>query len=78
VFREIAALGSALRDRDPVTVTVRTALIYDEPTMWALQAPHLPARDPGYDATARRWHHALDGPVDVVPPTASLDGTTWS
>jgi beta-galactosidase len=73
VFREISALGAELHGREPVTVTARTALIYDEQTSWALQAPHLPARDPDYDATARHWHRELDGPVDVVPPDAPLD-----
>ncbi|GIF23816.1 beta-galactosidase [Actinoplanes tereljensis] len=74
VFREIAALGAALRDRSPVTVTATIALLYDEETMWALQAPHLPARELDYDATVRRWHRALDGPIDVLPPTAPLAG----
>jgi beta-galactosidase len=73
VFREISALGATLRDRSPVTVTAPVALIYDEQTMWALQAPHLPDH-PDYEATVRRWHRALGpGPIDVVPPDAPLD-----
>ncbi|GAA0561658.1 hypothetical protein GCM10010172_51080 [Paractinoplanes ferrugineus] len=73
VFREICALGAALRGRAPTVVTARTALLYDEPTMWALQAPHLPAH-PDYDRTVRRWHRALGAPVDVLPPGAPLAG----
>ncbi|MEU4242421.1 beta-galactosidase [Actinoplanes sp. NPDC026619] len=72
VFREISALGATLRDREPVAVTATSALIYDEQTMWALQSPHLPPRAEGYEATVKRWHRAFDGPVDVVPPDASL------
>jgi beta-galactosidase len=74
VFAEISALGAELADRSPVTVTATTALLYDEQTMWAWQAPHLPTRELDYEATARRWHAALDGPVDVLPVTAPLDG----
>jgi beta-galactosidase len=72
VFAEISALGAELTGRTPVPVTATTALLYDEPTMWAWQAPHLPTRRIDYEATARRWHAALDGPVDVLPPAAPL------
>jgi len=40
--------------------------------MWAWQSPHLPTREIDYEATARRWHAALGGLVDVLPVTASL------
>ncbi|MET0419687.1 MAG: beta-galactosidase trimerization domain-containing protein, partial [Actinoplanes sp.] len=74
VFDEICELGAELAGRSPVTVTATTALLYDEPTMWAWQAPHLPTRHIDYESTVRRWHGALDGPVDVLPPSAPLAG----
>ena len=74
VFRELSELGAELRGREPVAVTTPAALVYDEQTMWALQAPHLPTRDLDYEATARRWHRALGGLADVVPLDAPLDG----
>jgi beta-galactosidase len=68
---ELGPLGGLLRERSPVTVVARVALVYDEESMWAWQSPHLPARL-DYPALARRWHAALDGPVDVLPVSASL------
>ena len=70
---ELGPLGAALRDRSPVTVTARVALLYDEESMWAWQSPHLPTRM-DYAGLARRWHGALDGPVDVLPAGAPLGG----
>ena len=74
IFREITALGASLRGRSPVRVAASTALVYDEEALWAWQSPHRPAPAIDYEATARRWHRALDSPVDVVPPSAALDG----
>ncbi|WP_250031007.1 beta-galactosidase [Paractinoplanes maris] len=73
VFREIADVGAALRGRTPERPTASRALLYDEQTMWAWQSPHLPTRDIDYEATGRRWHHALGSPVDVLPVDAPLD-----
>jgi beta-galactosidase len=73
LLAELRPLGSALRARTPVTVSAPTALLYDEESLWAWQSPHLPTRL-DYAAVARRWHAALDGPVDVLPVSAALDG----
>ncbi|WP_051808131.1 beta-galactosidase [Actinoplanes subtropicus] len=72
VFAAISALGAEVAGRAPVTVTATAALIYDEQTMWAWQSPHLPAGGLDYEATCRRWHQAIGGIVDVVPPSAPL------
>ena len=72
-FEEFVALGRALADVDPPAVHARSALLYDEPTMWAWQSPHLPiALD--YEAIVRRWHRHMPGPVDVLPVDAPLAG----
>src|SRR6185436_7368371 len=39
-FQEVTALGTSLRDREPLTVRATTALVYDEETMWAWQGDH--------------------------------------
>jgi beta-galactosidase len=70
---ELAPLGNSLRSRSPVIVSATAALVYDEECLWAWQSPHLPTRL-DYAALARRWHGALDGPVDVLPVPASLNG----
>jgi len=69
IFAEISALGAEVARREPVTVTAAAALIHDEQTMWAWQAPGL-----DYEAICRRWHVAIGGIVDVVPPSVPLDG----
>jgi beta-galactosidase len=74
VFAELTELGAELRRREPVTVSTPAAVLYDEETMWAWQAPHLPTREFDYEATCRRWHRALGGLADVVPLTAPLTG----
>lgn len=77
VFQEISLLGAELADRAPVVFSAQVALLFDEQTMWAWQAPHLPSRDIDYENMAYRWHGALGGtgsPVDVVPVTAPLSG----
>jgi beta-galactosidase len=72
VLPEMNALGAALADRVPVRATATTALVYDEQAMWAWQSPHLPTREIDYEATARRWHAAIGGVVDVLAPGATL------
>ncbi|GIE94421.1 beta-galactosidase [Paractinoplanes rishiriensis] len=74
VYAEISALGTSLAGRTPEVVTPATALIFDEQTMWAWQAPHLPTHNVDYEAVCRRWHRALGGPVDVLPLSAPLAG----
>jgi beta-galactosidase len=70
---ELGPLGSSLRGRTPAVVSASTALLYDEECLWAWQSPHLPVRL-DYRAVAQRWHSLLDGPVDVLPVSASLAG----
>ena len=72
VFREIRELGASLGRRAPVVVSAPVALVFDEQTMWAWQAPHLPTGSLDYEATCRRWHRVLGGLVDVVPLAAPL------
>jgi beta-galactosidase len=72
VFRELSELGAELGRREPVAVAAPVALVYDEQTMWAWQAPHLPTHELDYEDTCRRWHRALGGLVDVVPLSAPL------
>jgi beta-galactosidase len=75
VFGEVTALGAALARRPPVTVESEAALVFDEETMWAWQAGHMPTKHVDYEAVVRRWHAALTetyGPVDVVPAGADL------
>ena len=74
VFAEMSSVGADVAGRSAVTVTASTALIFDEPARWAWEAPHLPTREIDYEATVRRWHRALTGPVDVLPVGADLSG----
>ena len=77
IFQEISLLGAELAGRSPTAVSAQVALIFDEQTMWAWQAPHVPSRDIDYEKMAYRWHGVLGGAgsaVDVVPVTASLSG----
>ncbi|GAB2604748.1 beta-galactosidase [Paractinoplanes abujensis] len=71
---ELAPIGRSVSTRTPVRVDATRALVYDEPSMWAWQSPHLPTPFIDYTATAQRWHRALGPPVDVVPLAAALDG----
>ena len=72
-FQEVTALGTSLRDREPLTVRATTALVYDEETMWAWQGDHIPA-PVDYPALVARWHAFLGTPTDVVPVGADLSG----
>ena len=70
ILPEIAEVS----DQEPMAVQAGSAVLYDEETMWAWQSPHLPAWGIDYEATVRRWHAAIEPPVDVLAVTASLDG----
>ena len=72
-FREVRAVGTSLRDREPLTVRGSVALLYDEETMWAWQGDHIP--DPlDYPALVARWHAFTGTPTDVLPVDADLSG----
>ncbi|MBM2614495.1 beta-galactosidase [Actinoplanes sp. LDG1-06] len=70
---EMAEIGASLTERSPLRIGAKRALIYDEPSLWAWQSPHLPTPFVDYHGTALRWHAALGDPVDVVPLGAPLD-----
>jgi beta-galactosidase len=62
VYREAVELGRQLGAVAEVTagaVQARVAVVYDEPSAWALQAPGLPASGLDHLAEARRVHRAL-------------------
>ncbi|MDY7085324.1 MAG: beta-galactosidase [Actinomycetota bacterium] len=74
LLSELAPIGRSLATRTPVRVESTRALIYDEQSMWAWQSPHLPTPFVDYTAIARRWHHAMGPPVDILPIGAPLEG----
>lgn len=81
IWREVVALGRALRDLAPVQGSrvepARVAIIVDEPSGWALQSGLKPHRALRYSRELRAWYAAFhDRQVltDVVPSDADLDG----
>jgi beta-galactosidase len=82
VWREVVALGQALRRLAPVRGTrvdrAGVALLWDIPSQWALAAARPPTVDVRYEDIASAVHAALFDAhvaVDVVPATgAELDG----
>uniref|UniRef100_A0A942Y9T0 Beta-galactosidase n=1 Tax=Neobacillus citreus TaxID=2833578 RepID=A0A942Y9T0_9BACI len=81
VWREVRALGSALRALAPVQGSrvepARVAIVVDEASGWALQSGLKPHRALRYSRELRAWHRAFhDRQVltDVVPLDADLDG----
>jgi beta-galactosidase len=76
-FREITATGAEVASREPVLVRADVAVVFDEESMWAWQAPHLPTARLDYTEFGMATHRAaaaLGGAVDVIPATAPLDG----
>jgi beta-galactosidase len=75
-FTEISALGAEIAGRERVRPRAEIAVIFDEESMWAWQAPHLPTRDLDYTEFAQATHRAASalGAVDVIPVTAPLSG----
>lgn len=81
IWREVVALGRALRDLAPVQGSrvepARVAIVVDEPSGWALQSGLKPHRALRYSRELRAWYAAFhDRQVltDVVPSDADLDG----
>ncbi len=80
VFREAVALGERLpriAEASAGAVEARVAIVYDEPSAWALQAPGLPAAGLDHLAEARRWHRELwrrGITADVVAGVDALAG----
>jgi beta-galactosidase len=62
VYREAVDLGEQLRrvgEAAAGRIEARTAIVYDEPSAWALQAPALPTHGLDHHDEARRAHRAL-------------------
>ncbi|WIE73499.1 beta-galactosidase [Curtobacterium sp. MCJR17_020] len=81
IWREVVALGRALRDLAPVQGSrvepARVAIVVDEPSGWALQSGLKPHRALRYSRELRAWYAAFhDRQVltDVVASDADLDG----
>ncbi|MBF4609213.1 beta-galactosidase [Curtobacterium sp. VKM Ac-1393] len=81
IWREVVALGRALRDLAPVQGSrvepARVAIVVDEPSGWAVQSGLKPHRALRYSRELRAWYAAFhDRQVltDVVPSDADLDG----
>ncbi|GIJ44154.1 beta-galactosidase [Virgisporangium aliadipatigenens] len=78
-FRETVAVGALLRRIGGSEGRIRaaTAMLFDAPSWWALQAPGLPSDDIDYLHEVRAAHRALSRlgmGVDVLPADAPLDG----
>ena len=77
VYEEIVALGAELAERLPNKIIADVAVLHDEETMWAWQAPHLLSRHVDYPDLVGQTHRALAATadaVDVLPVGASLAG----
>lgn len=81
VFREVSALGQALKDIEEILGTVpnpRVALLMDVENKWALdEAQGFQKSDKKYASTCQEfynyfWRHAID--VDVIDPRRELSG----
>ena len=78
VWREVVALGTALRRLAPVassTVDAEVAVVFDYPSGWAAEARAQPSVDMRSFDEVRRWYGALwraGITVDFAPPGAEL------
>ncbi|WP_308257393.1 beta-galactosidase [Pseudonocardia lacus] len=79
-FREVVALGSALRAVGEVAgspVRADVAVLFDWEAMWACDLDSHPSAELRYTDAANRWHRALAGlgvTADVVHPESDLSG----
>ncbi|MEU2205156.1 beta-galactosidase [Microbacterium oleivorans] len=81
VFRDVVALGGALRDLAPVhgsrRETARVAIVFDYESWWVSGRDAHPTDALAYDAEALAWYRALldlGVRADVIPIGASFDG----
>lgn len=80
VFREVVALGAALRSLGEVAgsrVRADVALLWDWEAWWACDLASHPSAELRYPDAAHRWHRAvteLGATADVVAPGADLSG----
>ena len=81
VFRDVVALGGALRDLSPVhgshRETARVAIVFDYESWWVSGRDAHPTDALAYDAEALAWYRALldlGVRADVIPIGASFDG----
>ncbi|MCO7204687.1 beta-galactosidase [Microbacterium sp. CnD16-F] len=81
VFRDVVALGGALRDLAPVHGSrreqARVAIVFDYESWWVSGRDAHPTDALAYDADALAWYRALldlGVRADVIPVGASFDG----
>lgn len=81
VFRDVVALGGALRDLTPVhgsrRETARVAIVFDYESWWVSGRDAHPTDALAYDAETLAWYRALldlGVRADVIPVGASFDG----
>ncbi|GAB7048580.1 beta-galactosidase [Catenuloplanes indicus] len=80
VWREVVALGDALRDLAEIEgsrVEAPVAIVLDYPSGWAQEAPNQPSVDMRAFDEVKRWHAALwraGVTADLVHPSADLSG----
>ncbi len=81
VYRDVVALGGALRDLSPVhgarREKARVAIVFDYESWWVSGRDAHPSDSPAYDAEALAWYRALldlGVRADVIPVGAAFDG----
>ncbi|MDT3345062.1 beta-galactosidase [Microbacterium aquilitoris] len=81
VFRDVVALGGALRDLSPVTGSrrekARVAIVVDYESWWVSGRDAHPSDSPAYDDETLAWYRALldlGVRADVIPVGAAFDG----
>lgn len=81
VFRDVVALGGALRDLSPVHGSrrekARVAIVFDYESWWVSGRDAHPSDSPAYDDETLAWYRALldlGVRADVIPAGAAFDG----
>jgi beta-galactosidase len=81
VFRDVVALGGALRDLAPVHGSrrekARIAIVFDYESWWVSGRGAQPSGSPSYDSETLAWYRALldlSVRADVIPAGAAFDG----
>ncbi|CAL4861107.1 Beta-galactosidase III [Microbacterium sp. MM2322] len=81
VFRDVVALGGALRDLSPVHGSrrekARVAIVFDYESWWVSGRDAHPSDSPAYDDETLAWYRALldlGVRADVIPVGASFEG----
>ncbi|WP_413354556.1 beta-galactosidase [Microbacterium sp. 1P06AB] len=81
VFRDVVALGEALRDLSPVhgsrREAARVAIVFDYESWWVSGRDAHPSDSPAYDVETLAWYRSLldlGVRADVIPVGAAFDG----